>query len=522
MAELTIIQRSPDPERSAAQSRTRRSIAEKIRAMGQNRIGALILLLATLAAIIWANVSVGSYEAFWETHLTVGVGDLQLDFTLHALVNDALMAIFFFTVGLEVRREFAIGELTSWSRAMVPVIAAVAGLAIPALLFAADRRRLGAGVRVGRRHLDRHRVPRRCAGAHRPARSGPTPGVPARARRRRRHRRAQHHRARLHRELQPDAAADRRRGAGRRVLHALPARRARAGLRDPGDHRVAGLPRLRRAPDARRRRDRAARARLPARPARRRARPRSRAHLPAVAEHRVRTRRREQPARVDLDQRAPAVGVRPVRRLRDPAAVRARQRGRGDQPGDPGRRHRVAAHVGHRRRPRRRQVPRRLRLRRRAAPAAARRVRARAHARPHRRRRGAVRHRLHDLALHRRHRDRRRGRAERGPGRRARGIRHRVPHRDRDLPHLRRRAPRPGVGPDPGPPGRPEARPRLRRRRRAVHDRRVRRLPVRILPQGLRIDPGGAQRARRPAPLRLAPRAAHGLPPERTGRGRSR
>src|SRR6187431_366610 len=127
MTELTIIQRSPDPEQVTAQSRTRRSIAEKIRAMGQNRIGALILLLATAAAIIWANVSVGSYETFWETHLTVGVGDLQLDFTLHALVNDALMAIFFFTVGLEVRREFAIGELTSWSRAMVPVIAAVSG-----------------------------------------------------------------------------------------------------------------------------------------------------------------------------------------------------------------------------------------------------------------------------------------------------------------------------------------------------------------------------------------------------------
>src|SRR6478735_11752855 len=45
------------------------------------------------------------------------------------------MAIFFFTVGLEVRREFAIGELTSWSRAMVPVIAAIAGLALPALVF---------------------------------------------------------------------------------------------------------------------------------------------------------------------------------------------------------------------------------------------------------------------------------------------------------------------------------------------------------------------------------------------------
>ncbi|WP_314427719.1 Na+/H+ antiporter NhaA [uncultured Microbacterium sp.] len=103
--------------------------------MGQTRLGALLLLLATVIAIVWANVASQSYHGFWETHTTVSVGDLELDFTLHALVNDALMAIFFFTVGLEVRREFAIGELTSWSRAVVPVVAAVAGLALPAVLF---------------------------------------------------------------------------------------------------------------------------------------------------------------------------------------------------------------------------------------------------------------------------------------------------------------------------------------------------------------------------------------------------
>ncbi len=113
----------------------RPSIAARISAMGQNRIGALLLLLATAAAIAWANAADASYTGFWETHLTVGVADLTLDFTLHALVNDALMAIFFFTVGLEVRREFAIGELTSWSRAMVPVVASLAGLLVPALLF---------------------------------------------------------------------------------------------------------------------------------------------------------------------------------------------------------------------------------------------------------------------------------------------------------------------------------------------------------------------------------------------------
>jgi Na+/H+ antiporter NhaA len=136
MTNLTVIQTSPDPEQVAARARRRTSIAARIGAMGQNRIGALLLLLATLAAIVWANVSLASsYETFWGTHLMVGVGDLRLDFTPHALVNDALMAIFFFTVGLEVRREFAIGELTSWSRAMVPVAAAIAGLVMPAVLF---------------------------------------------------------------------------------------------------------------------------------------------------------------------------------------------------------------------------------------------------------------------------------------------------------------------------------------------------------------------------------------------------
>ncbi|TQJ32550.1 Na+/H+ antiporter NhaA [Microbacterium sp. SLBN-146] len=111
------------------------SIAARIRAMGEARIGAILLLIATIIAIVWANASSGSYSEFWETHLSIGLGDIQLDFTLHALVNDALMAIFFFTVGLEVRREFAIGELTSWSRALIPVAAALAGLVVPAALF---------------------------------------------------------------------------------------------------------------------------------------------------------------------------------------------------------------------------------------------------------------------------------------------------------------------------------------------------------------------------------------------------
>ena len=216
---------------------------------------------------MWANVSTLSYETFWETHLTLGVGDLQLDFTLHALVNDALMAIFFFTVGLEVRREFAIGELTSWSRAMVPVVAAIAGLVLPALLFVLIASGSGheyawgivistdTAFLVGALALIGPRVPGRLRvfllalavvddiGALSiialvyTENFNPLPLLIAAA------------------------------GPGRRVLHPVPPWRARAGVRHARDHRVARLPRLRRPPDARRRRDRTPRARLPPRSA---------------------------------------------------------------------------------------------------------------------------------------------------------------------------------------------------------------------------------------------------------------
>ncbi len=135
MTQLTIIQRSPDPLEPHNHPHKHRSIADKLRALGEVRLGAILLLLATVIAVVWANLPGDSYHQFWETHVMVGVDNLQFEFTLHALVNDALMAIFFFSVGLEVRREFAIGELTKWSRAVVPVAAAIAGLAIPALIF---------------------------------------------------------------------------------------------------------------------------------------------------------------------------------------------------------------------------------------------------------------------------------------------------------------------------------------------------------------------------------------------------
>jgi Na+/H+ antiporter NhaA len=116
--------------------------AERIsRARGEKNsetLAAGFLLAATLIALIWANSPFGeTYQSFWHTELSVTVGEHGISLDLAHWVNDGLMALFFFVVGLEVKREFAMGELTDRSRAAIPIVAAVAGLAAPALLFLA-------------------------------------------------------------------------------------------------------------------------------------------------------------------------------------------------------------------------------------------------------------------------------------------------------------------------------------------------------------------------------------------------
>ena len=101
-----------------------------------DRLSASLMLTATVAAILWANSPWGAaYEDVWATPLIVGVGDVRITFTLHALVNDGLMTLFFFLVGLEVKRELTIGDLTDRARAIVPITAAIAGLVVPAVIF---------------------------------------------------------------------------------------------------------------------------------------------------------------------------------------------------------------------------------------------------------------------------------------------------------------------------------------------------------------------------------------------------
>jgi Na+:H+ antiporter, NhaA family len=96
----------------------------------------IVLLTATAAALIWANSpAASSYEAFWHNRLSISLGEFTLTEDLQHWVNDALMAIFFFVVGLEIKRELVVGELQDPRRASVPVLAAAGGAALPALIF---------------------------------------------------------------------------------------------------------------------------------------------------------------------------------------------------------------------------------------------------------------------------------------------------------------------------------------------------------------------------------------------------
>ncbi len=96
-------------------------------------VGGVALLIGAVAALVWANVSPGGYESFW--HTSADVAGLHLD--LRHWINDGLMAVFFFVVGLEIKRELVAGELRDRRAALLPAIAAAGGVALPALLFLA-------------------------------------------------------------------------------------------------------------------------------------------------------------------------------------------------------------------------------------------------------------------------------------------------------------------------------------------------------------------------------------------------
>lgn len=96
----------------------------------------IVLILALIIALIWANSPASdSYFHLWEQKLKFQLGNFRFEQSLHHLINDGLMAIFFFVVGLEIKREVMIGELASFKKAVLPVACALGGMAIPALLY---------------------------------------------------------------------------------------------------------------------------------------------------------------------------------------------------------------------------------------------------------------------------------------------------------------------------------------------------------------------------------------------------
>lgn len=98
--------------------------------------GAVLLVAATLLALAWANSPwSAAYEGLWNTVASVRAGDAGLEMDLGHWINDGLMAVFFFVIGLEVRRDLAVGELTDRQRVVLPLVAGVGGMLVPALLF---------------------------------------------------------------------------------------------------------------------------------------------------------------------------------------------------------------------------------------------------------------------------------------------------------------------------------------------------------------------------------------------------
>jgi|TARA_B110000014_G_scaffold124421_1_gene85592 NhaA family Na+:H+ antiporter len=99
--------------------------------------GGILLLVATAAALIWANSAwADGYQNFWHAEIELAVGSWHLPhLSVGHFVNDALMALFFFVVGLEIKRELVTGDLSSFRAAALPAIAALGGMVVPAALY---------------------------------------------------------------------------------------------------------------------------------------------------------------------------------------------------------------------------------------------------------------------------------------------------------------------------------------------------------------------------------------------------
>ena len=125
-----------EPE-SPAQQRTVRRVLRPLRDfLATESSGAIVLVAATLLALLWANSPFSdSYTRLWSTTLSLELGDWAISHDLRHWINDGLMTVFFLVVALEIKRELVEGELSGARKAALPVLAAVGGMVVPALVF---------------------------------------------------------------------------------------------------------------------------------------------------------------------------------------------------------------------------------------------------------------------------------------------------------------------------------------------------------------------------------------------------
>ena len=102
----------------------------------QEHTSGIVLFISVLAAIVWVNSPFAhSYHQVWDIKISLGFGGYVLDHPLHLWINDGLMAVFFFVIGLELKREFMAGELSTLKKASLPMVAALGGMLVPALIY---------------------------------------------------------------------------------------------------------------------------------------------------------------------------------------------------------------------------------------------------------------------------------------------------------------------------------------------------------------------------------------------------
>jgi len=121
---------------------TRQLVADQIfrpfqRFFSKEAASSILLIAATIMALIWTNSGIGeTYHSFWHTEVSFSFGHFHISKTLVHWINDGFMSLFFFTVGLEIKREILVGELATPKKALLPVIAALGGMIVPGLIYA--------------------------------------------------------------------------------------------------------------------------------------------------------------------------------------------------------------------------------------------------------------------------------------------------------------------------------------------------------------------------------------------------